>query len=27
VTCHRGLEAHEPTAARCAGCHPFGDGS
>ena len=26
LTCHDNMRNHEPTAARCAGCHPFGDG-
>jgi hypothetical protein len=24
--CHRDREHHEPTAATCTGCHPFGNG-
>jgi hypothetical protein len=26
ATCHDKLQNHEPTATRCATCHPFGDG-
>jgi hypothetical protein len=26
IACHRAQARHEPTATRCAGCHPFGDG-
>jgi hypothetical protein len=26
LVCHRDREHHEPTAATCTGCHPFGNG-
>ena len=26
LSCHKDQVNHEPTAPRCAGCHPFGDG-
>jgi hypothetical protein len=26
LACHPSQLTHEPTATRCAGCHPFGDG-